>query len=241
MKKNMGELHILQDRRKYIDMGRNGPLSEAERNRCVVQHMELVAPVAQKYRGGSTDWDDLLAAGREGLILAARCYDPSKSAFVPHAVTRIDFAIRMHIRSAKSQWLPKETDVPLVPVEGDKIERIFEWAAWGEFGNALALYENWLMAGATPEEIAIAYDRVKHRKDRFAAAFISLTSIQRKMVRKCYMQDPKLTIESAAREIGISRFRASRSLKKALETMREVIKRADDNDRLKSFAVQQAS
>lgn len=235
-KNNSGELHILQDHRISIYMGTSGPLSEAERNRCIVSNMDLVAPVAQKYRGGTVEWDELLAAGREGLVRAARGFNPARGAFPPLALASIDNAILMLIRASKSNWMPKETDGPLSPVDGDKIERVFEWDAWGDFGNSIAICEAWTVAGASPEDITIAYDLVKHRRDRFAAAFISLSSIQRKMVKACYLQDPKLTIESAARDIGISRYRASRSLKKALETMREVIKRADDNERTK-FAI----
>lgn len=227
-------------------MGSIGPLTEAERNRCVVSNMDLVAPVAQKYRGGSVEWDDLLAVGREGLVRASLGFNPLKGAFPPRALKFIDDTILNYIRDEKRRAGARgeyREDVPTgfqvrksAPLDGDKIERVFEWDAWGDFGNSIAICEAWTVAGASPEDITIAYDLVKHRRDRFAAAFISLSSIQRKMVKACYLQDPKLTIESAARDIGISRYRASRSLKKALETMREVIKRADDNERTK-FAI----
>jgi RNA polymerase sigma factor (sigma-70 family) len=236
VKNNSGELHILQDRRVSIYMGKRGPLTEAERNRCVVQHMDLVAPVAHKYRGGVIEWDELLAIGREGLVRAALGFDPKLGDFRPRALQFINNTILNFIRDSKTDRGPGEEDDPLPPLEGDRIEKIFNWDAWGNYGNSIAICEAWTVAGASPEDITIAYDLVKHRRDRFAAAFLSLSKVQRDLFQYCYLHDPKLTIESAAREIGISRYRASRSLQKALETMREVIKRADDNERTK-FAI----
>lgn len=238
VKNNLAIVHISEHRARYIDMA-TSTLTEAEGNRLIVQHMDIVPVVAAKHRGGKRDFEELCAAGREGLVRAARTFDPRKGQFPPRAAQCIDDAIITFLRSERSGWFPKEADGPLSPREADKIERVYEWDAWGDFGNALAICEGWLTeellrTGASPEGIALSYELVRDKTARFAAAFISLTSIERKMVRLCYMIEPAMTINAAAREIGISRYRASRSLKKALETMRTVIKRIEDNERVRS-------
>ncbi len=226
---------IISDLPHIRENGRNnnnrGQVSEAEQNRLILENMRLVPAIVQKFRGGKFEFEELMAVGRDGLVSAARTFNPTMGEFPPRAGALIESAIMHFVRSNTSQWFPKDDDPPLPPLDGDKIEKIYEWDSWGDFGNSMAISENWLTAGASPEDIAIAFSHVRHRQERFAAAFISLTSIQRKMVRAVYLQDPPQTVESAAREIGISRWRASRSLKKALVVMRDVIQRIEENER----------
>lgn len=200
-------------------------MTAAEQNRLIASHMELVAVIAAGYRGGSVEFEELLGIGREGLVKAARSFDPTKSKFSTWATTKITTEMMMALRSGPSQWFPKDEAPP--PLDGDKIEKIYEYDAWGEFGNAMAISEAWVKLGATPEELAIMYDELAHKRGRFAAAFISLTGAQRKLVKWVYLDELPRPVTDAARELGISYFQATRLLKKALKTMREVISRME--------------
>lgn len=199
-------------------------------NRLIIEYDYLVGPIAMKFRGGAVDIEDLLSAGQEGLVKAARSFNPNVGVvFATWANTKIESEIQHLTRSKPSEWFPKETDAPLPILDGDKIEKIFEWDAWGDRGNASGICERWTKLDASPEELLEMQDELKDRRDRFAASFISLTSIERKLVSAVYLHEPQKPLAQAARDIGISYWRAVRSLKKALKTMRNVLERMEIN------------
>lgn len=206
-------------------------LTEAGQNQLVIEHMDdLVPAVAAQFRGGEVEFEDLLAAGRVGLVKAARSFDPAQSKFTTWATTKIRSAIMDAIEASRQQWYPKESDVGYpAPIGGDSIERIFEWDAWGNWGNATAIYELWSALDASPEDLAIRYDDIKEKQAKFTAAFISLSRAQRKLITWVFLDEPRKPVTQAARELGVSYFQATRMLNKALKTMREVIARMDMN------------
>jgi len=208
---------------------RGRALTEAEQNRLIGENMGLVPTIAADFRGMDVDFEDLLAAGREGLVNAARSFDPSRSRFSTWAGTKIRSAIMDSVRTKPSEWYPKDGAFP--PLESDKIERIYQHDSWGEFGNAAAICETWSKLGTSPEDLSLLYDDLKDKKDKFSAAFISLSGSQRKLVDMVFLWDVPVTVPQAARELGISRFQAGRMLKRALKTMREVITRMEANKR----------
>jgi molybdate transport repressor ModE-like protein len=73
------------------------------------------------------------------------------------------------------------------------------------------------------------YEDIRGQRQKFEAAFISLTGAQRKLVTWVFLDDPERSIAQAARELGVSYFQAVRMLKKALKIMREVITRMESN------------
>ncbi len=189
--------------------------------------MGLVTTIASDFRGGDADFEDLQSFGREGLVLAARSYDPDSGRFSVWASIKIRSAIMHGIRAEPSEWYPKDSGVP--PLKSDKIERIYEYDSWGEYGNAAAICETWSKLDTSPEDLSILYEDIKDQKEKFAAAFISLSGAQRKLVEMVFLRETPITVPQAARELGISRFQAGRMLKKALKVMREVITRMSSN------------
>jgi RNA polymerase sigma factor (sigma-70 family) len=206
----------------------DSPLTGAARHRLVLDHMHLVEVVASGYRGGNVEFEDLLQIGREGLCKAAESFDGGRSEFPTWARTKIESAILDAARLGQAEWFPKDSTLP--PLDSDKIEKIFEWTGWGGRGNAEAICETWSELTATPEELAIYYDDIRDKQAKFAAAFISLSVPQRKLVSWVFLDEPNKPATQAARELGVSYFQAVRMLKKALKIMREVITRMESNN-----------
>lgn len=192
-------------------------MTEAEQNRLVIENMGLVSTIAADFRGGEIEFDDLLGAGREGLVKAARSYNPALGTFSSWAGTSIRSELLHAVRSDNGAF------------GGDSIEKIFDWSAWGDRGNANAISEAWMTLESSPEELLELYEDVKDKRNKFAAAFISLSGAQRKLVRWVYLDDPRKPITQAARDLGVSYRRAVRMLQKALKTMRNVIERMEQN------------
>ncbi len=198
---------------------KGNPLTEAEQNRLIIEHIDSLVPaIVADYRGGEVEYEDLLAAGREGLVKAARNWDPEKSKFTTWATTKITSELLHATRIAAE-------------LTGDSFEKIYEHDVWGNMGNARAIYELWADDDleASPEDLAICYDEIKDRQAKFGAAFMSLTVAQRKLVTWVFLTDPAKTLAQAAREMGISYLQTSRILSKALKTMRTVIDRMEAN------------
>lgn len=205
-------------------------MTEAERHRRIQQNMGLVATIAADFRGGEIEFEDLLAIGRVGLVNGADSWRADGGApLSAWLASEIRSEITHALRRKDSEWYPKEDDENYWPLDGDKIERIYEWGGWGERGNASGICERWTSLDATPEELVERYDELRDRRDKFSAAFMSLTSIQRQLVELVYLQEPQMAITGAAREIGISYWRAVRNMRKALDTMRNVISRMESN------------
>jgi RNA polymerase sigma factor (sigma-70 family) len=83
-------------------------LTEAEQNRLIIDNMKLVPAVAAGYRGGSIDFDDLEAIGREGLVKAARSFDPDAGTkFSTWAWIKIQSEITTALRRDEPDLLPR--------------------------------------------------------------------------------------------------------------------------------------
>lgn len=192
-------------------------MTEAEQNRLIIDHMDSLVPaLAAGYRGGEVEYDELVAAGREGLIKAARSWDPTKSKFSTWATTKINSEL-MHATRAKAE------------PGGDSIEKIYEWDAWGNMGNARAIYDLWDNLDASPEDLSVLFDEIKEKQVKFSAAFISLTVAQRKLVTWVFLTNPRKSMAQAARELGCSYRQSVTILEKALKKMRSVIERMESN------------
>jgi RNA polymerase sigma factor (sigma-70 family) len=215
----------------------------AEINRDVIENGPLVTTIVQDFRGGKIEYEDLIQIGHEGLIKAAREFDVGRGKkFSKFASAKIRGELFNATEAAKNQgaWYPKESGEVQGPIDADSIERIYQWDAWGEIGNAMAIAEAWAKLDSAPEDLGLLHAEIADKTDRFLAAFISLTAVQRKLVRWVFLQEPQMTIPAAARELGISRFMAGRLLKRALKTMREVIQRMEVNEK-KQMAAKRAA
>jgi len=170
-------------------------VTEAEQNRLITDHMHLVQVVAADYRGGSVDFEDLCGAGSVGLTKAARTFDAAKSRFSTWAMTSIRSEITHAMRPQPSEWYPDQDDIT-PSLDGDKIERIYEYDSWGDRGNASAICEQWSQLGSTPEDLAMLYEDIANKRDKFSAAFISLTGAQRKLVDMVFLRDMPISVSN---------------------------------------------
>jgi len=202
-------------------------LTEAEQNRLIVEHMDLVPKVAARYRGGRIDFDDLEAIGREGLVKAARSFDPAAgSQFSTWAWLKINSEVSTALRRDEPDLLPEDGDVvtlaggeelaarsvaPPPPDAGYSKERIYEWDAWGRNGKVAAIAEAWRELPTTLEELRELYDDIEGRSD------VGLSRSQRKLVRKVF--DGAVGIQQAARDEATSYYQLLRLLKRALRTI----------------------
>lgn len=195
-------------------------MTEAEQNRLITENMGLIPVVAAKYRGEDVEYEDLLGVGRLGLVVAARTFNPSLGKFSDHACARIESEIMHAIRSGDYAR----------GLGGAEEEEVKFWESWGDGGNARAIYEEWPdNFDGSPETLAILYDDIKDKKEKFNAAFISLTPLERKFVQLVYLRDPPLPIVQAAREARISYLRGWRILQRALHKMRKIVARMENN------------
>jgi RNA polymerase sigma factor (sigma-70 family) len=175
------------------------PLTHAQQNRLIVDTMSLVEPIASTYRGRKgIPFDDLVAAGREGLVKAARTFDPARQ-FTTWAYRHIEQEILNFIRD----WEAFET-VGLANAEGD--ERYYEWSIYR------TPYEGWDQLSSSPEEIRLAWEELAEKSKELAhtrnallgAITRCLSKRDRAIVTARFLRNPPQKLESIAREHKIS-------------------------------------
>ncbi len=196
------------------------PLTHAQQNRLIVDHMDLVEPIAAFYRGQKgIPFDELAAEGRVGLVLAARQWS-QRASFKTYASHRIHGQIQHFIRD----WEPWET-VGLFNAEGD--ERYYEWSIYR------TPYENWDKLAASPEELRIAFEELAHTRNALSGALIGLSKRERAIIDARFLRDPPQKLESIAREHKISYARVvfllDRALKKLKKVMNGQLRRLDQD------------
>lgn len=195
-------------------------MNSAERNRLITENMPLVTAIAADYRGRGVDFEDLIGVGRVGLTEAADSFLSSAGTFSAWASIKINSAIGDALKSGRYHPAGDKS----LDWGDEHAERISEWDSWGDSGNARAIYEMWPEGfDASPEVLTEIFDDIRDKQEKFNAAFISLKPVQRKMVTLVYLRDPPLSIERASRELRISYLKGWRTLKRSLQTMRNVI------------------
>lgn len=164
--------------------------TEAEQNRLIVSHMFMVEPIAAEYRGRKgIPFEDLLAAGREGLVRAARNNNnPHLAKFSTYATEYI----RGYVRNFIETWQH------LIPIgDAAEVERNFhEWDIWG----SAAPYEKWTSLTATPEDLFAAFDELNSQQMALKEAWKFLPKMERAVIELRYFRDPPVTLNSIARE-----------------------------------------
>jgi RNA polymerase sigma-B factor len=74
-------------------------VTDAERERLIVEHMDLVANLARRYANRGEDLDDLTQVGMIGLTKAAARFDPARGeVFARFAIPTVLGEIRRHFR-----------------------------------------------------------------------------------------------------------------------------------------------
>ena len=188
------------------------PLTHAQQNRLIVDHMALVERIAAAYRGQKgIPFDELAAEGRVGLVLAARSFKKSFSQFQTWASHCIHGQIQHFIRD----WEPIEA-VGLLNAEGD--ERYYEWSIYR------TPYENWDKLAASPEQLKIAWEELRDARNALSGALIGLSKRERAIITARFLRDPPQKLESIAREHKISYARVVFLINRALKKLRKVMK-----------------
>jgi len=186
------------------------PLTHAQQNRLIIDHMDLVEPIAAFYRGQKgIPFDELAAEGRVGLVLAARSWARTAS-FKTYASHRIHGQIQHFIRD----WEPIEA-VGLLNAEGD--ERYYEWSIYR------TPYEDWDQLAASPEQIQIKFEELAHTRNSLSGALIGLSKRDRAIIEARFLRDPPQKLESIAREHKISYARVVFLIDRALKKLRKVM------------------
>ena len=189
-------------------------ITEAEQNRLIVENTNLVTPIAAQYRGRKgIPFEDLVAEGMAGLVLAARVWEPTGAfaAYAPHK-----------IRSAIVDFIDKWQEfVAFEDASSDRdAEDIFlEWDVWPH----AAPYESWTSLAATPEELVGAFQEMAASKAAFSAAMLSLRKRDRAMVTARFLRTPHQTLEAIAREHRVSYARTVFIIDRALRSMRTIV------------------
>ena len=186
-------------------------LTEAEQNRLIIANMEMVPALAAKYRGQKgIPFEDLVAAGREGLVRAARCWRQGGK-FTTFAFEGIENQISHFVRD----WEEFESAT----------EQQLDEREWFEWSNDLyrVPYESWSTLEATPEEILDQFQTIAHRRNALLGAMISLDRRERAIFMARFITEPQQTLESIARHHRISYARTVHLLMRALKKLRQVI------------------
>jgi RNA polymerase sigma factor (sigma-70 family) len=187
------------------------PLTHAQQNRLIVDNMSMVEPIAALHRGQKgIPFDDLVAAGREGLVKAVRSAHRARE-FTAWTYRCIEQEILNFIRD----WEPIET-VGLLNAEGD--ERHYEWSLYR------TPYEAWDKLAASPEDLQIAFETLAHTRNALMGAMIGLSKRDRAIVEARFLRDPPQKLESIAREHKISYARVVFLLDRALKRLKKVVK-----------------
>jgi len=216
----------------------------------VREGLELVDVVARQIRlqlGGHVMQDDLVSFGREGLLAAARTFDPSLGVpFRRWANYRVRGAMLDGVR--RSSLLPRSVYAKLRAIEA--ANHAAEGASEGASATRPATAEeadarlgSYLAGIATAVAVGLlvapvdastgdsvdptpAADEVIGRAETMAAvreAVATLPDRERHIVQRFYFDD--VTLDDAAREVGLSKSWGSRLHGRAIEAITRHLKR----------------
>lgn len=184
-------------------------LTEAEQNRLIVANIPLIEPIAARYRGAkSIPFDELTAAGRMGLMLAARESGDWRD-FTAYAAGCIENEIRKFIR----EW----DNITPVSIDAEAERDFFEWDIW----KFAAPFEHWGRVVATPEELVLAYDEIGISSRELTSAMIGLTKRQRDIFAARFIAKPPRCLQQIARDHKISYAAVVKTIQRTIETLRD--------------------
>lgn len=192
--------------------------------------VETIAAQILRSIGRSIEFDDLVAAGREGLLDAARRFDPSRGVpFGAYANLRIRGAILDGVRQLST--LPRRAYERIAALEAavqiseGEAEYVFADAAGADPNAARRALEEHLSSialaaaiGAATETRGDAVDGDDSPEEALARAQLVQTvriavteledNLERQIVRRHYLEGEQ--IDDVARDLGISKSWASR-------------------------------
>ncbi len=183
--------------------------SREARDKIIRHNLRLVAHVAKKYYASGADQEDLISIGTIGLIKAVNSFDNTKGArFATYAARCIENEILMQFRAGKKS----QNDVSIQePIDGEGEGGLTLNDVMADSFNMHEDYER--------KEEARALYRVM---DRLAARERQIV-----ILRYGLSGGEPLTQQQTADLLHISRSYVSRIEKKALTTLREVLRKEE--------------
>lgn len=196
-----------EEEKKYLQLMREGDLAAKEK--LINHNMRLVAHVVKKY-SGSAETDDLISVGSIGLIKAVNTFDPSKGTQLATYTARcIENEILMLLRANKKF----KNDIYLSDSVG-----------MDKDGNDLTLMD--LLCER--EDAVFAQVDTSIEREKFLQ-FIKSVLTEREYTVLCLRYGLKGQKNYAQREVAsflkISRSYISRIEKKAIEKLKEAVKK----------------
>ena len=183
----------------------------AARDTLIRHNLRLVAHVAEKYYAAAGSQEDLVGIGAIGLIKAVDSFDPARRVrFASYASQCIENEIRMHLRHTRREGTPLSLQEPLEGRANDSGQLTLE--------------------DALPDERVMEDDcERRDSAERLRAMVGSLPPRERRILTLRYGLDggPELTQQAVAARLGISRSYVSRIEKRALESLRRLLRRQD--------------
>ncbi len=211
------------------------------RDATIESHLPLVETIARRYAGGGEPLEDLVQAGRVGLIKAVDRYDPARHDDLAALARRtIEGEIRHHLRDGgRGPHLPRgdrelagrlrRLDAELTAREGrpPRLEALAR-AAGVEPDRAAAVLA---AAAAPPVALQLDDDPPAARAEAdaeaaearllLAAGWDVLDERDRTILRLRYEEDRSQS--EIAREVGLSQAHVSRLLRAALRRLRDAV------------------
>jgi RNA polymerase sigma factor (sigma-70 family) len=185
-----------------------------EQNRLIVENMPLVEPIAGAFRGQkSIPFEELVAEGRLGLVLAARKF--RKGNFQAYATTSIQNQIINYINAWQAYGKSAEPEV----------ERGFY--EWDIFPNGFP-FEAWTSLAASPEELRMAFEDIVETRDqmtRIKAALKFLSQRDRRIIKAAFFRKPPQEIGSIAREHKLTYQGTIFIIKRSIEQLKNLTSR----------------
>lgn len=209
-----------------------------ERERLIERHLPLVRRLARRFAYRGVELEDLVQVGSIGLINAADRFDRSRGcSFAAYAVPSIVGEIKRHLRDAGCVIrLPRRVQEARQQVRGAERELT------GLLGRVPTTAELAVRVGLTFDEVELAlasdharmpcslvdgevgaagWDFREASEARVAVdlAFRRLSERERRVLERRFFDD--LSQQDIAGEIGISQVHVSRTIRSALERLRE--------------------
>jgi RNA polymerase sigma factor (sigma-70 family) len=209
------------------------PLTEAQR-RLADEHQELVVKVAKKMLhrfDPSNSLDELISYGYEGLVKAAKDYDPALgTTFEGYAFHAVSGAIKSGVRG--SSWYTRTQHRKFK--DAQRIEMLREQQA--KLSETLEHLADFLAGSPAAQRVSMAEaaDRAAegmspesavHRariEERIRKATEDLQTVERELVNGYYFEQQKL--DEVGARLGLTKSWASRLLSRAVQKIAAAFK-----------------
>ena len=193
---------------------------ESAREQLVKSNMKLVVKIANDYKYGRMDFEDIVSSGTIGLLKAIEMFDPEKGAFPQYASAWINKYIRMALDSYRGIHTKRYDRMTQEERSSYVMESLNEKVGDGdtEFADSLVSDE------VSPSEAVEKASSIKAMHDAIDNA---LDSREKFVVRARYGLDGNgvLTLREIADKLGMTHERVRQIEVSALTKLRERLER----------------